>query len=99
MTKPSAKDSDFGSYPDTTGGHLLERLDNAVENNDEQNFVLTKQEIWRRIDNGLNDSDTVSLIALSEIDWHDRPSEYFAGWQRLSVGRIPDKYRELFAVE
>ena len=38
-------------------------------------------------------SDTVSLIALSEIDWHDKPSEYFANWRRLSVGHIPSKCR------
>lgn len=93
MAKPTVKDQDFGEYPDTVGGRLLERLDNAVEANDEQGFVLTKQEIWRRIDGGLNDSDTVSLIALSEIDWHDKPSEYFANWRRLSVGHIPSKCR------
>lgn len=99
MTKPIAEDQDFGEYPDTAGGRLLERLDNAVEANDEQGFVLTKQEIWRRIDGGLNDSDTVSLIALSEIDWHDNPLEYFTDWQRLSVGYVPNKYRSLFIVE
>lgn len=78
MAKPTVKDQDFGEYPDTAGGRLLERLDNAVEANDEQGFVLTKQEIWRRVDSESNYNDAVSLIALSEIDWHDNPMEYFA---------------------
>ena len=99
MTKPIAGDQDFGEYPDTAGGRLLERLDNAVEAGDKDGFTLVKQEIWRQIDNGDNDGDIVSLIALSEIDWHDNPADYFVDWQRSSVGYIPNQYRSLFATK
>ena len=99
MAKPNAEDRDFGRYPNTTGGHLLARLDRAVEAGDKDGFTLVKQEIWRQIDNGDNDGDIVSLIALSEIDWHDNPADYFVDWQRSSVGYIPNQYRSLFATK
>ena len=99
MTKPRAEERDFGEYPDTVGGHLLERLDRAIEAGDKSAFVQTKQEVWRRVSDGCNSDDIVSLIALSEIDWHDSLLEYLADWQRLSVGYIPDKCRSLFTVE
>lgn len=101
MTKPQAKQQDFGEHPNTTGGHLLARLDCTVEAGDKDGFTLVKQEIWRQIDNGDNDNDDdiVSLIALSEIDWHDNPADYFVDWQRSSVGYIPNQYRSLFTVK
>lgn len=99
MTKPNAEDRDFDRYPNTAGGHLLARLDRAVEAGDKDGFTLVKQEIWRQIDNGDNDGDIVSLIALSEIDWHDNPADYFVDWQRSSVGYIPNQYRSLFATK
>lgn len=99
MTKPKATRQDFGEYPDTTGGYMLRHLDCAVEAEDKRAFVQTKHEIWRRVSNGRNSDDVVSLIALSEIDWHDNPLEYFTDWQRLSVGYVPNKYRSLFIVE
>ena len=99
MTKPNAEDRDFDRYPNTAGGHLLARLDRAVEAGDKDGFTLVKQEIWRQIDNGDNDGDIVSLIALSEIDWHDNPADYFVDWQRSSVGYIPNQYRSLFTVK
>ena len=99
MTKPKAAKQDFGEYPDTVGGRLLERLDCAVEAGDKRVFVQTKQEVWHRITDGCNSDDIVSLIALSEIDWHDIPLEYLADWQRLSIGYIPDKYCSLFIVK
>ena len=99
IVKLNAKEQDFGGYPDTTGGHLLERLDRAVEVGDEQSFTLAKQEIWHQVDDGLSSDEIVSPIVLSEIDWNSNPVEYFTNWQRLSVGYIPNKYRDLFVIK